>query len=477
MLLRLESSQPVPLTEQIVKGIALLVEERTLRPGTRLPSIRQFAAAHNVSKFTVVNAYDQLVVGGYIQSRQGAGFFVSNPCRLEEEPAEAETEPQEAPASDVLWLLRKQTNQNCFKHRPGSGWLPQSWQEENGLDRAMRELARRGVDGLDSGYGDPLGYAPLRAHVCRLLAEHGIEGCPKQVLLTNGTAGGVDLLARHLIRPDDSVLVDEPGCYQWFGHMRTLGAVVHGVPWTAEGPDLERLEELAKAHRPRLFITTPVVQNPTGASITQGNAFKLLKLAERHDFHIVEDAIFALCNPDSPPRLAGLDQLDRVIFVTSFSKILSPRLRVGMLAGHKDLVRDLADLKLLTQSASSEYAERLVCEVIDQGNYRKFRSRLIARIQKARVAAIRRLEAFGFGPVDDRAHGLFAWLDIPGHTDTTSLAEAAIERSLLLAPGAMFRPHMEPSPKMRFNVAFCQDDGMFRELDALLNAAARTRSR
>ena len=470
MLIRLDSSLPTLLTEQIVKGIGRLVDERILRSGTRLPSIRQFAATHSVSKLTVVNAYDQLVASGHVRSRPGAGFFVNKPCRPEE-PDEAEA--QATRADDVLWLMRKQTDHNHFKYRPGSGWLPLSWQEENGLDRALRELARRGIDGLDSGYGDPLGFPPLRAHVCRLLAEHGIEACPNQILLTNGVTGGVDLVARLLVRPDDAVLVDDPGFYQWFGQLRSLGANVYGVPWTSEGPDLERLEALAKAHRPRLFITSPIVQNPTGGSIFQGDMFKLLKLAERYDFRIVEDALFALCHPEAPPRLSGLDQLDRVIFVTSFSKILSPRLRVGFLAGQKDLVRELADLKLLTQSATSEYAERLVCEVIDQGNYRKFRSRLFARIQKARTAAVRRLEALGLGPANDGAHGLYAWLDIPGVADTTPLAEAAVERNMLLAPGALFGANMEPSSKMRFNVTFCQDDGMFRELEALINDAVR----
>ena len=182
-------------------------------------------------------------------------------------------------------------------------------------------------------------------------------------------------------------------------------------------------------------------------------------------------------NPAAPPRLAGLDQLNRVVYLSSFSKILSPRLRVGMLAGHRDLVRDLADLKLLTQSASSEFTERLVCEVIDQGHYRKFRSRLLAKLQKARIAAVRRLESFGFGPAADGTHGLYAWLDVPGVADTTALAEAAVKRKILLAPGALFRPNMEKSTKMRFNVAFCQNDGLFRELEALLNAEIRPCSR
>ena len=474
MLLRLESSPRTPLTEQIVKGIARLVDERALRPGTRLPSIRQFATNHNVSKFTVVHAYDKLVVSGYVESRHGAGFFVCNPD-LPDEPAETEGQPGRV--SDVLWLLRKQTNQKCFKHRPGSGWMPQTWLDESGLARAMRELARREVDGADSGYGDPLGYAPLRVHVSRRLAEHGIEACPNQVLLTNGATGGIDLVARHLVRPDDVILVDDPGFYQWFGHMRALGAKVYGVPWNEDGPDLERLEALAKTHQPRLFITTPIVQNPTGGSISQGTAFRLLQLAERYEFHIVEDATASVCHPAAPPRLAGLDQLNRVVLVNSFSKTLSPRLRVGLLAGHRDLVRDLADLKLLTQSASSEFTERLVCEVIDQGHYRKFRGRLLAKIQKARIAAVRRLEAIGFGPAANDTHGLYAWLDVPGVADTTALAEAAVKRKMLLAPGALFRPNMEKSAKMRFNVAFCQDDGLFRELEALLNAAARSCAR
>ena len=474
MLLRLESSQREPLTEQIVKGIGRLVDDRALRPGTRLPSIRQFAADHNVSNFTVVHAYDQLVVSGYIQSRHGAGFFVNNPDRPDEP---AETEGQPGRVSDVLWLLRNQTGQNCFKHRPGSGWLPHMWLAEGGLERAMRELARQGVDAFDSGHGDPLGYAPLRAHVSRRLAEHGIEACPNQVLMTNGVTGGLDLVARFLIRPDDVVLVDDPGFYQWFGHMRALGATVHGVPWNDAGPDLERLETLARSHQPRLYLTTPITHNPTGRSISPGTAFRLLQLAERYDFYIVEDGANAVFNPAAPPRLAGLDQLNRVVYLSSFSKVLSPRLRVGMLAGHRDLVRDLADLKLLTQSASSEFTERLVCEVIDQGHYRKFRGRLLAKIQKARTAAVRRLESFGFGPAADDTHGLYAWLDVPGVADTTALAEAAVKRKMLLAPGALFRPNMEKSTKMRFNVAFCQNDGLFRELEALLNAEIRPCSR
>ena len=465
MMVHVDPSQPDSLTDQIVKGIQRLVEERELRAKTRLPSIRKFAKDHNVSKFTVVQAYDRLVASGHIQPRHGAGFFVNKPAQS---GARVERGLRLDKATDILWLVRQQSCEFRFKHIPGGGWLPSQWLEASGLDRAMRDVSRRGVRTLLSGYGDARGYAPLREDVTRRLEEFGIDASMDQILLTNGISGAIDLVGRYLVRPDDVVLVDDPGYYQTFGHMRVLGATIQGVPWTAAGPDLERLESMAQIHRPRFYITTSIVHNPTGHSITQGTAFRLLQLAERYDFYIIEDDVDGACHPAPPPRLAGLDELNRVIYVNGFSKALSPRLRVGLVAAHRDVIHDLVDLKLLTQAATSELTERVVHEVIVQGQYRKYRAKLVSQLERAREIALRRLEAMGFGPAGVDTHGLYAWMDVPGVADTTPLADAAAERDILLAPGAMFRPNMTPSTKLRFNVAFCQSDELFRELEALL---------
>ena len=469
MKIRIDSSQREPLVGQIVDGVRNLVDKRTLRPGTRLPSIRRFAADHDVSKFTVVQAYDRLVACGYAQPRQGAGFFVSAPARFAPSPAEG---ARPGRATSVLWLLRHQASEHRYRHLPGGGWLPQRWLKESGLDSAMREVSRRGVNASLSGYGDPLGFAPLRDRLSRRLAEHGTDASPDQILLTNGISGAIDLVARNLIRPDDVVLVDDPGHVRRFGHMRALGATVHGVPMTGTGPDLDKLQTIVRTHNPRLFVTAPIVHNPTGSTISQGTAFRLLKLAERYDFYIIEDDSHGVVHPAPPPRLAGLDQLNRVVYVNSVSVVLSARLRVGMLAAHPDLVQDLTDMKLLTQAASSEHNERLVHEVLAHGRYRKYRAKLLARVQRARDIALRRLESVGLGPAEDGTDGLFAWLDVPGVADTTPLAEAAAKRRILLAPGAMFRPDMAPSTKMRFNVAYCQSDETIRDFESLLNEQA-----
>ena len=467
MIVQIDPSRPESLTDQIVQGIQRLVDRRELRPETRLPSIRNFAADHDVSKFTVVQAYDRLVASGHIRPRHGAGFFVGRPARSD---ARAERGPRPDKATDFLWLMRQQTRELHFRHIPGGGWLPARWLEDSGLDRAMRDVSRRGVCGFLSGYGDPLGFAPLRNDLERRLEDFGIEAPAEQILLTNGISGAIDLVGRCLVRPDDVVFVDDPGYFQTFGHMQALGATIEGVPWTATGPDLERLESMARTHHPRFFITTSIVHNPTGYSISQGTAFRLLQLAERYDFHIIEDDVDGPCHPAPPPRLAGLDQLNRVIYINGFSKALSPRLRVGFVAAHRELIQEFADFKLSTQAATSEITERVVHEVIAEGQYRKYRAKLVSRLERIREVALRRLEAIGLGPVGDNTHGLFAWMDVPGVADTTPLAEAAAQRDMLLAPGAMFSPKLTPSPKMRFNVAFCQSDEMYRELDVLLNA-------
>ena len=435
MLIHVDPSRGDSLTDQIVHGIQRLVDTRGLRAYSRLPSIRQFAADHNVSKFTVEKAYDLLVASGHIESRQGSGFFVSKPVQS---VPPVDKGPRLDRADNVLWLIRKQAQAFRFKHLPGVGWLPPAWLEENGLGRAMRELSRRETRSFISGHGDAQGFAPLREDVSRQLAEFAVEAPPDQILLTNGTGDAIDLVGRYLIRPDDVVLVDDPGYLHAFGHFRALGAAVQGVPWNSDGPDLEVLESLVRAHRPRLFFTTSIAHNPTGRSTAQGSAFRLLKLAERHDFHIVEDDVDGPWHPEPPPRLASLDQLNRVIYVNGFSKALSPRLRVGFLAGHRDLVRDLLDLKLLTQAATSELAERLVHEVVVSGHYRKHRARLMGKLQRARDRALRRLEGIGLGPAEDGTHGLFAWMDVPGVADTTHLAEIAAGRDTLLAPGTLF---------------------------------------
>lgn len=463
MQLSLEPGQDRPLVEQIVSGVRSHIEDRVLRPGMRLPPIRQFAERHRVSRFTVVEAYDRLVALGYLHSRRGSGFYVAP------RPAPAGSAPA-APlerAVDVVWLLRQGLEDRPGALKAGSGWLPPDWMDQEGLLRNLRALSRRAHLRL-TAYGSVQGYAPLRQQLQMRLADLGIAAAPQQILLTQGATQALDLAARYLIKPGDTVLVDDPGYWTLFGNLRLLGAQLVGVPRGPDGPDVAALETLLGSHKPKAFFTHSVLQNPTAANLSPAVAHHVLKLAERHDFLIVEDDTYGDFHAAPATRMAALDQLNRVVYVGSFSKTLSANLRVGFLAAHGELTGALTDLKLLSSLTTSEFNEQLVYQMLTEGHYRKYMDRLHGRLAEATTGALRLLERAGLALYAEPKGGPFAWAAVPGIDDAAPVAARAAEEGIMLAPGKVFRPRMESSPFLRFNVAYCGDKRLARFLDTAL---------
>lgn len=458
--LNLDPRDSRPLIEQIVTGVKRRVDERALRSGTRLPSIRRFAETHGVSKFTVVQAFDRLVAMGYLKSRQGSGFYVAG--RTESEHPASEACRLER-AVDILWLLRNALTEQSHVAMPGAGWLPAGWMDGAGIQRVMRALARKSGNYL-TGYGLPAGYEPLRGLLARHMEDRGIVCSARQIITTRGATHALDLITRLFVKPGDAVLVDDPGYYTLFGYLKLSGARLVGVPWTPGGPDTAVMEELIREHRPKVFFTNSLLHNPTGVSISQAAAHRVLQLAERYDLRVVEDDIYGDLQGGHPSRLAALDQLDRVIFVSSFSKTVSASLRVGFLACKYEIAETLTDLKLLTSLTTSEIDERLVYELLTEGHYRKHLEKLRSRLRKSRIEAVRNLEKCGMEVYRENEDGMFIWARRDASENASQLAAHAAQQGIMLAPGALFRPNQEASPWLRFNAAGCENPAVFRLL-------------
>lgn len=450
-LISLDANNPNPLVDQIVNAVQKRIDDRVLRGGMRMPSIRAFAIHHEVSRFTVVTAYDRLVAMGYLQSRQGSGFYIAP--RPRPHAAHHTTIKLDA-ATDVLWLLRNALAQPASQPIPGAGWLPCDWMDEAGIQRSLRTLSKRSGSFLTS-YGQPAGYAPLRDWLQHRLSEIGISADSTQILLTRSATHALDLLARYLVRPGDAVLVDDPGYFLLFGALKSLGARVIGVPWNHDGPDTSQMEALIKEHKPRVFFTNSILHNPTGASISQATAYRVLQLAERHGLTIVEDDIYGDFHPGPATRLATLDQLQRVIYLSSYSKTISASLRVGYIACSRDLTQQLTDLKLLTGMTTSEINERLIYQMLTDGYYRKHLDKTRRKLQQGREQAIATFERLNLPLYVEPEGGMFIWVKIPEQINVVELARQAATQGITLAPGNLFRPHQEPTPWMRFNVASC----------------------
>ena len=347
LYMALQTKQDHRLPAQLAARLAQRIETHALRPGTRLPSIRNCAEESRVSRSTVVEAYDQLIAAGPDRIAARLGFLRAPARATSIAHRRAAAQPLPGTVLDVSWLLRAQRRQSPGSEQPGAGLLPEDW-----LDHEMVAAAVRGV-GRSRGswllkYGAIEGYLPLREALSTRLAQAGIDVAPEQIVTSAGATEAIDLVARRFLAPGDLVFVEDPAWFVMFARFAAFGARIVGVPRGADGPDIAALESLLARERPKLFILNSVAHNPTGSCMSAAVAARVLELAARHDFMILEDDIYGDLQGRHAVRLASLDDGRRVIYVGGFSKTLAANLRVGFVAAHPALARELRDIKALT---------------------------------------------------------------------------------------------------------------------------------
>lgn len=458
------------LADQLAGHLGSRIRNHGLRAGMRLPSVRTMAVETGLSRFTVVQAYDRLVAQGVIQSRRGAGFYVSPPAALAPPPPVPVTQLAPDAAFDTAFLLRSMFREDARPDMPGSaGLLPPSWLDHEMVSAAVRTVGRSVGRSLVS-YGVPKGLKALRQQIASALQAQDVPAHPDHHLMTvAGVTHGLDLISRTFIRPGDTVLVEDPGWFLIFGRLTALGAKVIGVPRLADGPDTEALAQLAEAHRPKLFITNTAVHNPSGHTLSAGVAYEILRIAERFDFLLAEDDTYADFHPGSPVRLAALDRLNRVLLVGGYSKTLAASLRVGYVAAAPALIDKLVDAKLLGALTTPELGEQVLHRILAEGQYRRHVERLRARVDSARDQCIKMLQQAGCSIPQEPHAGMFVWADCG--MDTEALARKAAAMGLLFAPGVLFSPAQAPSSRFRLAVSMIDDPQGWQALETLLAQA------
>ncbi len=439
-----------PQTTRVMDAIRRRIAGRALGQGEKLPSIRQFAGVMHVSASTVVEAYDRLAAEGVIRSRRGSGFYVSGaptPLTL------AEVGPKLDQEIDPFWVSRQSLDANAGTLKPGCGWLPADWMPHASLRKAMRALARAD-DAVLSEYGGTLGSGALRRHLARGFADEGLSGDPDHILLTGSGTQAIDLICRLLVRPGDTVLVDDPCYFNFQALLRAHQVTLVGVPYLASGPDINAFQRALEAHSPRLYITNSALHNPTGATMSAQAAHQVLVAAAAHGLVIIEDDIFLDFEPDPSPRLAVLDGLERVIRIGSFSKTLSASVRCGYIAARADWMAALVDLQVATNfGGPSPVASELLHSALSDGGYRKHMDALRRLLSKTRREVADRLAGLGVEVVVEPRGGFYLWCRLPGGLDAADVARRALAENVVLAPGPVFSPSQSLDGFMRFNVS------------------------
>ena len=452
------------LVDQLVQWAEHRMAEQVLRPGMRMPSVRELADERGVSRFTVVEAYERLVARGLLNARRGSGFFVREQIVRREKRV---VPPTRSKTIDVGWLVRNMQSGIPAKLSPGYGSLPSSLSGGDLVRAGLRSLTAVPIGQLSHG-AQAQGYLPLREQLVRKLAEIEIAATSANVMTTSGCTQAVSVIAEHFLQPGDVVLTGDPAWSAQLGALSMNGIQVVGVPSTPQGPDLQAMADLAARHKPRMLLINSVLQNPTGAVLTSAAAYQVLRIAELHDMLIVEDDVYADFLPATVPaaRLASLDQLQRVIYISSFSKMLAPNMRVGFIAASPKIIEDLVLHKLLSVWSTPELEERLVLHALTEGNYRKHCLRVQSKLDDLREASFRRFERLGFKLYCQPQAGFLGWFD--AGVDTNALAAAAVDAGYLFAPGALFSPLQTPGSWLRINIATSDDPGMLKWLGKAL---------
>ena len=424
----------LPLYRQLYFALREAILAGRLAPGTRLPATRALAEELKMSRNTVLAAFDQLVAEGYIESRVGAGSYVSD--RLPEDLLNAaDRDRVPAPRSfDPARLSRRASNLEApppsppVAPAPFSPGVPElSLFPFEAWARLLAKRWRRPPYSLVLR-DDPAGYRPLREAIALYLgAARAVSCTADQILIVSGAQQAVDLTARVLLDPGDAVWVEEPGYPGTWGALHAAGAEVVAVPLDDAGFDV--MAARASGRSARLVCVSPSHQYPLGITMPVSRRLALLEWARAADAFVIEDDYDSEYRYAGRPlaALQGLDQDGRVIYVGTMSKVMFPALRLGYLVVPHALVDVFRSTRAAVDAYPSTVAQAALADFISEGHLgahiRRMRG-IYERRQGALVDAIERHLSGVLAVAPDEA-GMHLVGRLPANVDDAACAQQA----------------------------------------------------
>jgi DNA-binding transcriptional MocR family regulator len=445
-----------PLYHQVADQIHELIRAGTLRAGDRVPSVRRLSQQQGVSVSTVLQAYQRLEDIGIIEARPQSGYYVRRHPAPVQEPAPSRP-PRRALNIEVNELadaMLAHANDPDFVPF-GSGCPSPDLFPLERVRRVLSSMARRDRDALGR-YGLPPGTERLRRAVARRALEWGCRVDHRDLVTTSGCMEAINLCLRAVTRPGDLVALESPTYYGFLQILQSLGLRALEIPThPRSGISLEALELALAEHPVKALLVMPNVSNPIGATMSDASKKRLVELLAQKNVPLVEDHIYADLHfgPTSPKAAKAYDRSGNVMLCGSFSKTLSPGLKVGWIVPGR--WRDsLRMLKFVASGGQNELVELAVAELVESGGYertlRSLRRRFESQVDAARGIIA---EAFPRGTrVTHPSGGYILWIELPKSCDSVALFETLVERGITIGPGPMFSATQRYRNCMRVSV-------------------------
>ncbi|HEY1006040.1 MAG TPA: PLP-dependent aminotransferase family protein, partial [Sphingobacteriaceae bacterium] len=383
-----KDGQHSPLYLQLESEIIQLICRGILKPGIALPSSRELAKILKLNRKTVVAAYEELEAQGWVETRDRSGVYVSGNLPETADRGSGENGKKPAPGrqpgypviklTSGLAAIKQQTRDVNDPEAPA----PPLYKLDDGfpdpriapIEQLVREYRRYGKGPLTNQflmYGPEHGSYRLRVELARFLnRSRGMQVSEREVLITKGTQMAIYLATQLLIRPGDTVCVPEPGYMDANLAFKLAGAHLAFIPVDKDGMDVDRIEELCQKKVPKMIYIIPHHHRPTTVTLSAERRMRLMNLASRYGFALLEDDYdfdyHFTSNPLLP--LASLDSGGHIIYVGSFCKSIAPGIRIGFMVAPEPVINEAAAIRKLIDRQGELLLEEATAELLASGD-------------------------------------------------------------------------------------------------------------
>ena len=446
---KVEFKEEIPKYVQISDHIKELIEVKRIEDGEKLPTIREYSNFIQVNKDTIVSAYNKLSIDGFAHQKVGSGTYAKRKelvYSFNKEYSKTFKNLSEAAlesAIDFAGETKKEIN----------------FPIEDFKIIINKILNRDGAEALNAR--NPLGYEKLRSTINKVFWEGELK--LEDILIVSGAQQGIDIASKVILNINDNVIVEKPTYGGALSVFKWRRANIFEVDMEKDGVDLVKFEEILKKNKISCFYTMSYFQNPTGVSYSIEKKKKLIELASKYDFYIIEDDYLSEIIYDDLLEykpFKWLDKDDRVIYIKSFSKIFLPGIRLGYLIPPKRFKESMLNSKFNTDIATSSLMQRALEMYIAEGKWKVNISELNKEYKKRYklMAELIDCELADKVIYNKPGGGLTFYLKLKEDNITsTKLFLILRKRNVYITPGVLFFRNIKDGERT-FRIGFSQTD-------------------
>jgi GntR family transcriptional regulator, regulator for abcA and norABC len=430
----------IPIQVQIIQYIKEKIENGEWTVGTILPSQRKLAELFDVNRSTIVSALGELTADGLLETKIGSGTTVSNTT----------WNLLAAPAPDWQNYVQSGMHEPNFKLiqainlveadpsviRLGTGELAPELLPSEEITSLLHN-----ADTIPLGYSEPKGSYALRLQLSRFLQCRDIHVSPAAILITSGSLQALQLIAGGLLAKGSTILYESPSYIQSVPVFQSAGTNIFGL--AKKDIDItQQIRQYMRTSDATLFYANPTFHNPTGRLWSTAERQSLLLACQQLFLPIIEDdAYYDLwLDAPPPPPLKALDTQGNVLYTGSFSKSMSPGIRIGWIAGPEPVIDRLADSKMQTDYGASSLSQYVVERWLATGIHLQAAEKIRTALRKRRDAVLQLLQEH-FEEIASWTKpqgGFYIWLKLHQSVPIHTLFEKALQQGILLNPGQIY---------------------------------------